>query len=107
MEKNKIVSKRIKKIRVKPNQDVYDIKTEKNHNFFANDLCVHNCDYRGELMIILHNLSDKSFIVNHGDRIAQCVINKFEHADFNEVEEFPQNILKNDRGGGFGSTGIK
>jgi len=98
---------KIVKIEHVPTEPIYHLTVEKNHNFFANDLCVHNCDYRGELMIILHNLSDKSFIVNHGDRIAQCVINKFEHADFNEVEEFPQNILKNDRGGGFGSTGIK
>ena len=42
----KIVRKTIKKIRVIENEDVYDVTTEKNHNFFANNMLVHNC---GEL----------------------------------------------------------
>ena len=63
--------------------------------------------YLNELFIILHNLGEENFIIRNGDRIAQCVINKFEHADFDEVEEFPQEVLDTDRGGGLGSTGIK
>ena len=43
MKKNKIVKRWIKKIRVKENRDVYDLTTEHNHNFFANDILVHNC----------------------------------------------------------------
>jgi ribonucleoside-diphosphate reductase alpha chain len=43
MEKKEIIKRRIKKIKIKLNQDVYDIKTQKNHNFFANKILVHNC----------------------------------------------------------------
>ena len=43
MERSQIVERRIKKITVKENQDVYDITTSKNHNFFANNILVHNC----------------------------------------------------------------
>lgn len=43
MEKYTVIEKRIKKITPKTNQDVYDITTEKNHNFFANNILVHNC----------------------------------------------------------------
>jgi len=43
IKKNKIIEKRIKKITVKSNEDVYDLTTSKNHNFFANNILVHNC----------------------------------------------------------------
>jgi len=43
MEKSKIVEKRIRKITVKNNQDVYDITTQHNHNFFANNILIKNC----------------------------------------------------------------
>lgn len=43
MKKHKIKKRRIAKIRIKENQDVYDLTTEKNHNFFANKILVHNC----------------------------------------------------------------
>jgi len=59
-------------------------------------------DYRGEIKIILINLSNESFVINNGDRIAQMVIAKYEQAEFETVE-----VLDNtERGeGGFGSTG--
>ena len=61
-------------------------------------------DYRGPLKVILYNLGNESFFINHGDRIAQCVINKIEQVDFEEVEE----LEETERGSrGFGSTGIK
>ena len=61
--------------------------------------------YNGQIGIILINHSHKQFTVEHGDRIAQLVINKVEHANFEEVLEFPN---KSERGsGGFGSTGKK
>ena len=62
-------------------------------------------DYNSELMIILYNLGDKNFLIEHGDRIAQCVINKIEQVNLKEVDEFPQDVIDKDRGGGFGSTG--
>ena len=60
-------------------------------------------DYRGEIKVLLINLSDKNVVINHGDRIAQMVIAKHETVVFNEVET----LDSTDRGsGGFGSTGI-
>lgn len=62
-----------------------------------------DADYRGEIGVILVNLSKKPFIIENGDRIAQMVIAKFERAQWNEVSE----LSETERGeGGFGSTGI-
>jgi len=59
-------------------------------------------DYRGELGVVLINHSDKLFVLNPGDRIAQMVFNKIECVQWNEKKE----IDKTDRGiAGFGSTG--
>ena len=61
-------------------------------------------DYRGDVGVILVNISNENFVVQPGDRIAQMVINKFEQAEFEVVEE----LDKTERGeGGFGHTGIK
>jgi len=63
--------------------------------------------YRGELMIILGNSNYlEGFQVNKGDRIAQCVVNKIEVVDLVEVEEFSDEDMAKDRGGGLGSTGV-
>ena len=60
-----------------------------------------DADYRGEIGVILVNLSAESFTVNDGDRIAQMVIAKHETAIWEEVAE----LSETDRGaGGFGST---
>ena len=63
-----------------------------------------DADYRGEIGVILVNLSNEDFTVENGERIAQLVIAKHERAEWEEVE-----ILSDtDRGsGGFGSTGTK
>ena len=59
-------------------------------------------DYRGEIGIILINLSNKRFVVNSGDRIAQMVISKHEQIKWEVLESLP----KSNRGEkGFGSTG--
>lgn len=61
-------------------------------------------DYRGEIGVILINLSDTPFTVNDGDRIAQMIIAKHEKAEMIETEE----INLTDRGaGGFGHSGKK
>jgi dUTP pyrophosphatase len=61
-----------------------------------------DADYRGEIKIILVNLSKDDYIVNDGDRIAQMIISKVEHAGWIQVEELQQTM----RGaGGFGHTG--
>ena len=63
-----------------------------------------DADYRGEVGVILINLSAETFIVNPGERIAQMVINKFEQAEFELVKELDET----ERGeGGFGHTGVK
>ncbi|HEX8563923.1 MAG TPA: dUTP diphosphatase [Flavobacterium sp.] len=63
-----------------------------------------DADYRGEIGVILVNLSNEPFVVEDGERIAQLVIAKHERAEWNEV----RNLSETSRGeGGFGSTGIK
>ena len=60
-------------------------------------------DYRGELEVILINLSGESFVVKNGDRIAQMVISPVVRASFSKAEL----LSETERGsGGFGSTGI-
>ena len=60
-------------------------------------------DYRGELMVLLINLSTEEFIVNNGERIAQMVVARHEVAEFQVVEELDDT----ERGtGGWGHTGV-
>ncbi|WOD45079.1 dUTP diphosphatase [Hwangdonia lutea] len=63
-----------------------------------------DADYRGEIGVILVNLSNEDFVINNGERIAQLVIAKHERAEWIEVET----LSETSRGeGGFGSTGTK
>ncbi|UUV22458.1 dUTP diphosphatase [Paenimyroides aestuarii] len=63
-----------------------------------------DADYRGEVGVILANLSKETFVVENGERIAQMVIAKHERAEWVETEELSTTA----RGaGGFGSTGVK
>ena len=63
-----------------------------------------DADYRGEIGVILVNLSSEDFVINNGERIAQLVIAKHERAEWTEVNELSDTA----RGeGGFGSTGTK
>ncbi|MGB0145887.1 MAG: dUTP diphosphatase [Flavobacteriaceae bacterium] len=63
-----------------------------------------DADYRGEIGVILVNLSQEPFTIEHGDRVAQLVIAKHERADWTITDE----LSETDRGaGGFGSTGIQ
>ena len=63
-----------------------------------------DADYRGELKILLVNLSDTPFVIEPGERIAQLVVAKHEHVEWSEVEVLDET----ERGeGGFGSTGVK
>ena len=62
-----------------------------------------DADYRGEVKVILINLSDQDFVINSGDRIAQLVIAKCEQTEVVEVET----LSETERGaGGFGHTGV-
>lgn len=70
----------------------------------ANKVGVVDSDYRGEVMVALHNHSLEDRVISHGERIAQMVIMPFYKANFVEVSELSDTI----RGeGGFGSTGTK
>lgn len=63
-----------------------------------------DADYRGEVGVILINLSKEAFTIENGERIAQMVIAKHERAEWDQVES----LTDTERGeGGFGSTGIK
>ena len=61
-----------------------------------------DADYRGEVGVILINLSDKDFVINPGERIAQMVLARYERFEWEEVEQ----LDSTSRGeGGLGSTG--
>lgn len=63
-----------------------------------------DADYRGEVGVILVNLSKQPYVIENGERIAQIVFARFEQAEFDEVQE----LSETNRGaGGFGSTGVK
>ena len=63
-----------------------------------------DADYRGEIGVILVNLSNDDFVIQNGERIAQMIIAKHERAEWLEVQE----LNETPRGeGGFGSTGVK
>ena len=63
-----------------------------------------DADYRGEIGVILVNLSPEEFVIEDGERVAQMVITKHEQANWIEVET----LEETERGvGGFGSTGVK
>ena len=63
-----------------------------------------DADYRGEIGVILVNLSADDFIIKNGERIAQLIIAKHERADWISVQE----LSETSRGeGGYGSTGVK
>ena len=63
-----------------------------------------DADYRGEVCVILVNLSNADFVIEKGERIAQLVLAKHERIDWECVNE----LASSERGeGGFGSTGVK
>ncbi len=70
----------------------------------ANKVGVIDCDYRGEVMVALHNHGKTARRVEAGDRIAQLVVAPYIAAEFSEAEQLSDTV----RGaGGFGSTGTK
>jgi len=63
-----------------------------------------DADYRGEVGVILINLSNEPFVVNDGERVAQLVFAEFKQAQWEEANQ----LSETERGeGGFGSTGVK
>ena len=63
-----------------------------------------DADYRGDIGVILINMSNEDFVVENGERVAQLVIAKYDQAKWIQVTE----LSETNRGeGGFGSTGVK
>ena len=63
-----------------------------------------DADYRGQVMVLLVNLSDTPFVINPGERIAQMVVARHEQVEFELVDTLPDS----ERGaGGYGHTGVK
>ena len=76
----------------------------KNGLFVLNSPGTVDSDYRGEIKVILANMSDKPFEIRKGDRIAQLVVSPVQQANFEIVSD----ISETERSaGGFGSTGIR
>ena len=63
-----------------------------------------DADYRGEVKVLLVNLSNETFTINDGERIAQLVIAQHQTAQWNEVETLSETERN---AGGFGHTGTK
>ncbi|SFE80655.1 dUTP diphosphatase [Thermoflexibacter ruber] len=63
-----------------------------------------DADYRGEIKVLLVNLSDQDFTIENGLRIAQMIVSKYERITWESVSE----LTETERGtGGYGSTGVK
>lgn len=62
-----------------------------------------DADYRGEIGVIVINLSNEPFTINHGDRIAQFVVSAYSHVHWEPVEELDHTVRGD---GAFGHTGI-
>ena len=76
----------------------------KNGVFVLNSPGTVDSDYRGEIKVILANMSDKVFEIKKGDRIAQLVVTPVQQANFEIVSEISETERSK---GGFGSTGIR
>lgn len=63
-----------------------------------------DCDYRGELKVLLINFGEEDFVIERGMRIAQMVLQKVEYVELNPVQNLDETSRSN---GGYGSTGIK
>ena len=70
----------------------------------ANKVGVIDADYRGEVMVALHNHSEKAAVIGNGERIAQLVIAPFYKVEFELADELSDTVRGS---GGFGSTGTK
>jgi dUTP pyrophosphatase len=62
-----------------------------------------DCDYRGEIKLIVINLGDKEYILERGERVAQMIFSRVERAEFLEVDRLDETSRGS---GGFGHTGI-
>ena len=69
----------------------------------ANGIGTIDSDYRGEIKVILVNISEENYIIKSGDKIAQMVINEYTRANFITVESLDETVRSD---GGFGHSGM-
>lgn len=94
---------KIKKIEKTNSKPIYHLTVEKNHNFFGNNLCLHNCGYRGEIQATFKKTNGLDSIkYKVGERGAQILILPYPKIKFIESDNLSESV----RGeGGFGSSG--
>jgi len=93
---------KIKKI-TKSKARVYDITVANDHNFFINKHLIHNCDYTGELKVILLNTSKDQVTLPKGSKIAQMVFKRVPQVTLELLDAMPTNESRGEKG--FGSSG--
>jgi dUTP pyrophosphatase len=93
---------KIKKITEIEPKDIFYLSVKTNHNYFANNICVHNCGYRGNLAVKMYNFTGDAYMVKKGDKICQFKVERV----YETVVEFTDTIVEAARGAnGFGSSG--
>ncbi len=93
---------KIKSISKSQPQDIYHLTVKNNHNFFGNNLCLHNCGYTGELGVKVYNVGHVDVVIEAGERYAQIAvlpIPEYEMIELND-EEFEELKLSQSRGDG-------
>jgi dUTPase len=99
---------KIKNITKSDSKDIYHLTIKNNHNFFGNNLCLHNCGYTGDLGVKIYNVGDTDVTIEKGERYAQIAVvpkPKYSIIELND-EEFEIFKTSQARGdGGFGSSG--
>jgi len=98
MKYTKII--KIEKTESKP---IYHLTVDKNHNFFGNNLCLHNCGYRGGVQGTFRKIGADVKKYNVGERAAQLIIMPYPKIFMVESDELSETV-RGDRG--FGSTGF-
>lgn len=93
---------KIKKI-TKSKARVYDITVANDHNFFINKHLIHNCDYTGEIKVILLNTSNEVVSLPKGAKIAQMVFQRVPLINLYQLTQMPTNETRGVKG--FGSSG--
>lgn len=93
---------KVKKITHYGRKQTYDITVANNHNFFCNNYLIHNCDYRGHVIVLLYNLNASKVEIKAGERIAQLVIQRVLDVGFEQAEAIETETERGENG--FGST---
>jgi dUTPase len=99
---------KIKRI-LKDKQKCSDITVHNNHNFFCNNVLIHNCDYRGEVKVAITLLSgyqpNDHYEIKKGDKIAQMIFAEVPKINLS-IADSAEELTNTTRGsGGFNSTG--